>query len=134
VCLSISDVLFVRVLAISVELAIHSFLIYLNLFASKVVTSYIYGDSIHTHYYAEFFVLQRRVCMFTEFLSLALKHLNVHSCGALCTTAVRDFYCYTSGAAGSSPSPSYMAVSRRCFLSVRVLWCKLESLPVPVVM
>jgi len=72
--------------------------------------------------------------MSTEFLSLALKHLIFHSCGALCTTAVHDFYCYASGAAGSSPSPSYMAVSRRCFLSAGVLWCKLVSRPVPVVM
>jgi hypothetical protein len=58
--------------------------------------------------------------MSTDFLDLVLKHLIVHSCGALCTTAVHDFYVYASGAAGSSPSPSSMAVSRRCFLSVGV--------------
>ena len=72
--------------------------------------------------------------MSTEFLSLALKHLIVHSCVALCTTAVHDFYCYALGAAGSSPSPNYMAVSRQCSLSVGVLWCRLVSRPVPVVM
>jgi hypothetical protein len=70
--------------------------------------------------------------MSTEFLSLAFKNLIVHSCGALCTTAVHNFYFYASGAAGSSPS--YMAVSRWCFLSVAVLWCRLVPCPVPVVM
>jgi len=80
------------------------------------------------------FVLSRRVCMSTEFLSLALTHLIGHSCGTLRTTAAHHFYCYASGATGSSPSPNYMAVSRRCFLSVGMLWCRLASRPVPVVM
>jgi hypothetical protein len=87
---------------------------------------------LHTHCYAELFVLHRRVCMSTEFLSLAFKHWIVHSCGALCTTAVHNFHCYASGAAGLSPS--YMAISRWCFLSVVVLWCRLVLRPVPVVM
>ena len=69
----------------------------------------------------------------TEFLSLALKHLVVHSCGALCTRTVHDFYFYASGAAGSPPSPSSMEVSRRCFLSVGVLRCRPLSHPVPAV-
>jgi hypothetical protein len=30
--------------------------------------------------------------MSTDFLSIALKHLIVHSCGALCTTVVHDVY------------------------------------------
>ena len=44
--------------------------------------------------------------MSTDLLSLALKHLIVHSCGEQCTTVVHDFYCYASRAACSSPSPS----------------------------
>jgi hypothetical protein len=101
--------------------------------------------------------------MSTEFLSLVLKHLIAHSCGALCITTVHNFYCYASGAAGSSPSSSSMAVNplnaelnpichllallggatvvvvsrlrvnRRCFLSVGVLWCRPVSRPVPMV-
>ena len=105
----------------------------MTLFSSKVVTSYPYGDSIHKHSYAGFFVLQKGVWTSTEFLSLVLKLLIVHSCGALCTTAVHDFYFYASGAAGSSRSPSSMAVRRRCFLSVGVLWCRPVLRPVPVV-
>ena len=32
------------------------------------------------------------MCTSTDFLGLALKHVIVHSCGALCTTVVHDFY------------------------------------------
>ena len=76
----------------------------MTLFASKFVTLYSYGDSIQRYCYAELFVLQRRVYLSTDFLSLALKHLIVHSCGAPCTTVVPFFFGYASRVAYSSPS------------------------------
>ena len=61
------------------------YLCQMSLHPTHMVTRYI-------DCYADLFVLQRMACMSTEFPSLVLKHLIVHSSGALCTTAVHDFY------------------------------------------
>ena len=71
--------------------------------------------------------------MSTDFLSLALKHLIVHSCGALCTTVVYDFLLLRLASSVFVSVSEFIGVSRRCFRSVGVLWCRPMSRPVPVV-
>ena len=61
--------------------------------------------------------------MSTDFLSLALKHLIVYSCGAPCTTTVHDFFRYASGVTWRLVGGAFL-----------VSGCWLVSRPVTVVM
>jgi len=71
--------------------------------------------------------------MSTDFLSLVLKHLIVHSCSAPCTTVVHDFLLLRLASSVFISVSEFMGFSRRCSLSVVVLWCRPVSHPVPVV-